>query len=381
MTRRRRISLWLLAAALALAVGTFLACPRLAISPERTPEEQTPAPAGAREGTRPTIGAWYELYFTEPQLTERPSRRGGLDEMLAGLMGRSRQTLDVAIYDLDLGNVAEAMAGAAGRGVRVRLVTDTDTLADTRNPAQVAAFVRLRHAGIPIVDDGRRNLMHHKFTVVDGEWVQTGSWNYTERETFRNNNNAIVVQSRALAENYTAEFEKMFTSRLFGAAKPPDVPRPSLSIAGARVENYFSPGSRGAAHVIRWLGSARSRVHFLAFSFTHDGIGDALLERARAGVEVAGVFETAGADTQFSEFRRLKESGLGVLLDGNPSTMHHKVMVIDDRVSIFGSFNFSASADRENDENLLIVEDPGLATAFEAEFQRVRAVAILGTSR
>jgi phosphatidylserine/phosphatidylglycerophosphate/cardiolipin synthase-like enzyme len=64
-----------------------------------------------------------------------------------------------------------------------------------------------------------------------------------------------------------------------------------------------------------------------------------------------------------------------VLLDGNPRNLHHKVIVIDGRVTVFGSYNFSANADRDNDENLLIVEDPGLATAFEAEYERVRAVA------
>ena len=48
---------------------------------------------------------------------------------------------------------------------------------------------------------------------------------------------------------------------------------------------------------------------------------------------------------------------------------------------IFGSFNFAASADRENDENLLIVDDPGLATAFEAEYERIRAQALRGSGQ
>src|SRR5207302_7727229 len=104
-------------------------------------------------------------------------------------------------------------------------------------------------------------------------------------------------------------------------------------------------------------------------------------QRAQSGVDVGGVFETGEANNDFSEFRRLKEAGLNVLLDGNPWNLHHKVMVIDDRVSIFGSFNFSVSADRENDENLLIVEDVSLARAFEEEYQRVRALALEPTVR
>jgi phosphatidylserine/phosphatidylglycerophosphate/cardiolipin synthase-like enzyme len=153
----------------------------------------------------------------------------------------------------------------------------------------------------------------------------------------------------------------------FGSSKPRGVPHPITSQSGARVENYFSPSDRAASHVARWIAAAGHRVHFLAFSFTQDGLGDVTLERARAGVEVGGVFEGSGITNEASEVRRLKEAGLDVLLDGNPWNLHHKVVVIDDRVSIFGSFNFSNNADRDNDENLLIVEDVGLARAFEDE--------------
>ena len=319
-------------------------------------------------------GPWYELTFTRPRLPAGNVTGDGLDEQLVALINRANRTLDVAIYELNLRNVAEAMARAADRGVRVRMVTDSDTLAD-QEPAVQAALAVVRAADIPIVPDGRRGLMHHKFMVVDGEWVETGSANYTDREAYRNNNNAIIVHSRALAENYSAEFEKMFAGQ-FGQAKPRGVPHPVTSLMGARVENYFSPSDRAASHVARWIAAARQRVHFLAFSFTQDGLGDAALQRARAGVEVGGVFEGSGTTNEASEFRRLKEAGLDVLLDGNPWNLHHKVIVIDDRVSIFGSFNFSNNADRDNDENLLIVEDVGLARAFEEEYQRVRALAL-----
>jgi phosphatidylserine/phosphatidylglycerophosphate/cardiolipin synthase-like enzyme len=56
--------------------------------------------------------------------------------------------------------------------------------------------------------------------------------------------------------------------------------------------------------------------------------------------------------------------------------MHHKVIIIDNHVTLFGSFNFSSNADKDNDENLLIVDDPGLTAAFEAEYQRVRSLAL-----
>jgi len=67
----------------------------------------------------------------------------------------------------------------------------------------------------------------------------------------------------------------------------------------------------------------------------------------------------------------MKEAGLAVFLDGNPRNMHHKVIVIDGEIVICGSFNFSDSADRSNDENLLIIYNRAVAAKFEEEFQRV----------
>ena len=55
--------------------------------------------------------------------------------------------------------------------------------------------------------------------------------------------------------------------------------------------------------------------------------------------------------------------------------MHHKVFVVDGRTTVLGSFNFSEGADRDNDENALIVEDPTFASLFEAEFQRMLGAA------
>ncbi len=55
--------------------------------------------------------------------------------------------------------------------------------------------------------------------------------------------------------------------------------------------------------------------------------------------------------------------------------MHHKVIIIDERIVIFGSFNFSDNANTQNDENLLIVENPDIARAFKSEFDRVLTLA------
>lgn len=329
------------------------------------------------QNTDPTPGAgssWYQVYFTGPYYPDDPNaHHGGLDTRLVDLMDTATKTLDVADYDFDLADVADAMVRAKQRGVRVRMVTDTDTFTNPGKAIQ-AAFATLKQAKITVIDDQRSAIMHDKFTVVDGTWVETGSWNYTDGDTYHLNNNMIIINSPELATNYTAEFEKMFVSDDFGSRKR-DVPHPVLTIDGTSIQNCFSPGGGCEKMIVQAVNSAQTSIDFLAFSFTDDGIGDAMRARGRSGVDVSGVFETTGSDTKYSEYNAMKKAGLAVYTDGNPWSMHHKVIVIDNETVIFGSYNFSESAEESNDENLLIIHNTDLAHAFTAEFQRVLDVA------
>jgi phosphatidylserine/phosphatidylglycerophosphate/cardiolipin synthase-like enzyme len=350
-----------LLAALVIAVGVVLYL-------------QTRSGSAMTRGTQ--AGDWYEVYFTDPKYPDRPeTRHGGVDERFVAFLDSAQRSLDLAIYDFDLDNAADALVRAKGRGVAVRMVIDTDTLNNTRDAEIQRAIGKVRQAGIPIVGDSRQAIMHNKFVVRDGEEVWTGSWNFTTGDTYRLNNNAARLRSVQLAENYAAEFRKMFDARQFGPNKPAGVPNPQLTIGGVRIENYFAPEDRVSPRIIAHIREAQRSIRFMAFSFTHDGIGQALREKAQAGVSVVGVFERTGSETQFSEFGKLKQAGLEVYQDGNPYAMHHKVFIIDDVKVIFGSYNFSDGADRDNDENLLVVTDAAFARPFIQEFDRILAAA------
>ncbi|MER3467556.1 MAG: phospholipase [Thermoflexus sp.] len=318
-----------------------------------------PAPVSTGEA------GWYTVYFTAPRFPDDPRfHRGGVVDALIAAIDSAQRTLDVAVYDIELMSVADALLRARERGVRVRVVTETDN-ADTK------AVARLRAGGIPVVTDERPGYMHNKFMIVDGERVWTGSMNFTDNDAYQNNNNAVWIRSPDLARNYAAKFAAMFERRAFGPARASGDTVPRLTIHGIPVENYFAPEDPTVEAIVRTLRGARERIVFMAFAFTHPTIGEALLGRHRAGVAIHGVFERVGADAPVSQFDRLRRAGLDVLKDGNPYLMHHKVFVIDRRTVIFGSYNFSRNAAQDNDENFLIVEDPAMAALFEAEFARV----------
>ena len=77
-----------------------------------------------------------------------------------------------------------------------------------------------------------------------------------------------------------------------------------------------------------------------------------------------------------TEFDNLRDNGLGVHLDGNPRNMHHKVIIIDEKIVITGSYNFSQSAEERNDENVLFIHNAEVAETYLNEFERVLAKAI-----
>lgn len=315
---------------------------------------------------------WYQLYFTQPELTaslDAPTR--GLPERVAETIDAAEATLDIAMYEFDLKPLAAAIIDAHQRGVRVRLVTETDYLDEAGTHA-------LQAAGIPVVDDRSEDLMHHKFVVVDGAAVWTGSMNFTSSDAYRNNNTVIYLQSEEVAANYTQEFEEMFTEHRFGSASLADTPNPVVTLGDTRLENYFSPDDGVAARLLEVLETAEQSIYFMAFAFTRQDLAQVLLDKAAAGVEVRGVFETrqitAGAD---QAWRLLTEGGLAgsVRQDGNRYNMHNKVFIIDEAVVVLGSYNFSNNAERRNDENILFIYNPQLAQAMLAEWERIWAEA------
>lgn len=336
--------------------------------------EDTAAPTPVQSSGQPMAGAdWIQVYFTTPKYPDdEADHHGGLDEALAADIARAKASVDVAAYEFDLESVGEALVAAHERGIQVRMVTDTDNV-DER------AVRKLDRAGIPIVEDDRGAIMHNKFIIIDEEVVWTGSWNLTENGTYRNNNNQVRIASATLAENYITEFEEMFVDEAFGPKSPADTPHPQLTISDPatgqkiRLENYFAPEDEVMDRLVELVGDAKKNIRFLAFSFTDDRLGDLLKQQSKAGLEVQGVFESRGSDTEYSEYGRLRRARppLDVLTDANPYILHHKVFILDDEIVVLGSFNFSANADESNDENLLVIHDPSVAALYLAEFERI----------
>jgi phosphatidylserine/phosphatidylglycerophosphate/cardiolipin synthase-like enzyme len=294
--------------------------------------------------------------------------RGGPETALVEALDAAQGSVEMAIYDLDLNAVRDALLRAERRGVAVRLVVESDNL-DT------PALHDLIAAGIPVVADGRPPLMHDKFTVIDGGEVWTGSMNYTVNDAYFNDNNLVRLWDPAAAQAYTAEFDEMFLQSRFGELSAAPVEALGLGHPDGQLEVYFAPEDGAGRRVVELIEGARQSVTFLAFALTSEEIAGALKAKAAEGVDVRGVMDAGQSGNLGSRYQELLDGGVEVRLDGNPDRMHHKVIVIDGQLVITGSYNFSRSAETQNDENLIVLHDAGAAAAFLQEFERIFSLA------
>jgi len=316
-------------------------------------------------------GDFWQLYFTTPSNTrDRSQYVGGVDTRLAAAINATNNTLDIAAFELNNEVITEAIIDAHERGVTVRVVTDDEHGLEDDD----STIVELELAGIPIVDDERSALMHNKFMIMDGITVWLGSMNYTMNGVYRNNNNAISLRSRRAVEVYQAEFDEMFERHEFGP-RSDDSNTGNFTQDGVPIQIYFASENEVIDVLLAEVGNAQTSIRFMTFSFTRDDLGEAILDRAEAGVDVQGVFETTGSETQYAEMPRMLCAGLDVRQDGNNGILHHKVFIIDESTVITGSFNYSNNAVESNDENVLIIRDADIAALYIDEFLRVQSIA------
>ncbi|MBD2040837.1 phospholipase D-like domain-containing protein [Microcoleus sp. FACHB-672] len=306
--------------------------------------------------------SWWQIQFTNPT----PPNNTIVAELVTNI-NSSKSSIHIAAFEFNLDSIAEALIAAKKRGVDIKWVTDDEYgLAEDKDPGH-GQFAQLKRAGIPVKADDRPDLMHNKFIIFDNRVVWTGSTNLTINGTQRNNNNAIFLNSPELAVIFEQEFAEMWAGQ-FGPSSPSTVDLQQVTVNGTSVQVLFAPEDKVSSKLLPLINNAKSSIRFMAFSFTHEQLGAAMLNRAKAGVDVQGIFEKNGSETEYSELPKFYCAGMPVRQDSNPSAFHHKVIVIDNNTVITGSYNFSNNADRRNDENVVILNNGEIAKEYLSEF-------------
>jgi phosphatidylserine/phosphatidylglycerophosphate/cardiolipin synthase-like enzyme len=300
--------------------------------------------------------------FAEPY--RQKTRQGDdLAAKLISVINSAQSQIDVAVQELQLPNIAQALAAKAKSGVRVRVILEHNyshplselTAAEidnlkprerehyqefqqlvdldrdgTLSPAEIDqrdALVILRKGGVKVLDDtadGSKGsgLMHHKFMVVDGTTVIVTSANWTMSDIYGdlshpdsegNQNNLVRLQSGELARVFMTEFDLMWGDGTMGnpssqfKARKPARPTVEVLVGKTRVLVQFSPTSTQQAwestsngSIGKLLSTSHDRVDLALFVFSEPNLGSILQTQQQHGVKVRGLIDRQFAYREYS---------------------------------------------------------------------------------
>ena len=134
---------------------------------------------------------------------------------------------------------------------------------------------------------------------------------------------------------------------------------------------FFSPDDDCPREIIRLFRTARARVDVCVFTLTDDRIARALEEAVERGVKVRVITDDDKAHDRGSDAIRLARSGIDVRMDRTDAHMHHKFALFDNRYLLTGSYNWTRSAARENEENFIVTDDARLVDSFTSQFEKL----------
>ena len=127
------------------------------------------------------------------------------------------------------------------------------------------------------------------------------------------------------------------------------------------------------AELIELINGATSTIDVAMYSFTDDELGDAVVEAYQErGLDVRILLDGSQRDgSQGKEWPKLAAAGISILVEDVPGSLHHKVVVIDEKLVITGSYNWTPNADENNFENVVFIRCEEIAQRYKAEFLRI----------
>jgi phosphatidylserine/phosphatidylglycerophosphate/cardiolipin synthase-like enzyme len=347
--------------------------------------------------------------LTLPDLTVFfQSQRAKVDEesvsRLVEFIEGTKTSLDCAIYDLKHVDILHALKDVSSRA-KLRIAYDggrtkqvgpnPSTDPKPAGTAQAIAAAGLAKFATPVHEKGG-HLMHDKFLVRDGNSLWTGSGNFTHGGLELQDNNYLLFDSSSLAKIYTNTFEDLLQrshAQLHllkkKAAASPTAHTLPIKVGQASVTPFFAPAAgEGVETAVAKALQGASKVRMISMLVSDPGILEALLKLKKR--DVKGIVDPyqmkqvmhpprgkSKVPPKFFWFaqgdkRFVAAPSHAFSPEDNNDFMHNKILIINDKTTITGSYNLSENAEA-NDENLLLIESHEVAAAYTRYFDALFA--------
>lgn len=316
------------------------------------------------------------------------SGEADIEALLAGAVRASRSAVDVAVYGFTLPAVAKALVEAKERGVAVRVIVNDSHIFTSRVSEELELLIEKGVNVRSLRGVGRNGIMHNKLGIYDGKLVSAGSFNWAVTANTANSENAIFLREKAVVAGYSKYFDWMWgfakpvaegpMSSVKNFGPPPEDPARTNYFNGVLLPAYsFSPGGQTEKDIINSLNFTRDSADIAVFSFYSLDIAEAVVNAHKRGARVRVLVDRVQA----------AQSEVGELLikNGVPfrcgrgfagkGVMHNKYAVLDSKLLLTGSFNWSINAQANNFENTFYTMSPPYVSAFAGQFERLFSAA------
>jgi phosphatidylserine/phosphatidylglycerophosphate/cardiolipin synthase-like enzyme len=137
----------------------------------------------------------------------------------------------------------------------------------------------------------------------------------------------------------------------------------------AKPQVYFSLYDDPESIILQQLDGAEESIQIAMYYFTDSQLAQALVAANNKGVEVKIYLDSSQIDGQYSKSRFFLNEGIkNIRISSNPDLMHNKFAIIDSKIVLTGSYNWTASASERNDENLVVLDDEEIVQRYQAYF-------------
>jgi len=142
-------------------------------------------------------------------------------------------------------------------------------------------------------------------------------------------------------------------------------------ISLAKTEVYFSLSDNPQKEIIKNINQAEAFINIAMYVFTDKEIVLPLIDAQNRGIKVRVYLDKSQIESTYSVSRFLVQKGIKVRISTNNYIMHNKFAIIDNRLLLTGSYNWTFSANNRNDENLMVIDDPEVIARYQNQFEKL----------
>ena len=133
----------------------------------------------------------------------------------------------------------------------------------------------------------------------------------------------------------------------------------------------FSPGKDIPQTLSFLLDRAIKSIDLCVFTISDHRLGSKLIEAHQRGVKVRIISDDQKMNDRGSQIYLLNKAGIPVKTDHSRYHMHHKYGVVDGRIAFSGSYNWTYTATKHNQENLLVTTNYDIVHQYLEEYEKL----------